>query len=238
VYSAARGKVSLAWTDIAEQTPDPIDGEYDFRGYRVYRCEFKIGGWKLIGGYVDAGFAASQPDSCFPDSMYDIISDSVYPHTYVDSTVMYGIPYYYAVTAFDAGRTTPEIRSLESGKVNYKKNDMGAEIPVCVKTERRLNLDNVVVAPNPYIGSAKWEAKYKNKIQFMNLPGSCRILIYTVAGDLVRELIHRDATGDEYWDLESKNEQRVVSGLYIYKVEAEDEDGKMLRKLGKLVVIR
>jgi hypothetical protein len=248
MYSAGLGKVTLVWDDIAEQTPDPIDNVYDFVGYRVYRCEFKIGGWKLLKGFVDEEFGKSQG---FSEDMYEFIKKgAVFPHTYVDTTPIPGVPYFYSVVAFDRGRESPpapiKIRSLESGKTNYKKTELGAEIPVFVKTERQkdeeIDLDKVVVVPNPYIASACWERKYENKIQFMNLPGRCRIFIYTVSGDLVKEFEHKDGTGDVYWDLLSRNEQEVVSGLYIYKVEAEEvkKDGTkiMKSKVGKFVIIR
>jgi hypothetical protein len=39
-------------------------------------------------------------------------------------------------------------------------------------------------------------------------------------------LEHRDYTGEngtEYWDLVSRNDQDVVTGLYVYRVETEDD---------------
>ena len=249
-YSAGEGVVTLAWTDIAERTPDPIDGMYDFVGYRIYRAEYKPAGWVFLKGFVDSAFAAENPDQ-FPKDKYDWINreaGETFPHSYVDEDIIYGIPYLYAVTAFDAGRKgPPPMPSLESGKVNYKKTELGAEIPVYVKTERShgdrpaptaADLDKITVAPNPYIGSARWELKYENRVQFMNLPGTCRIRIYTVTGDLVKEIKHTDGTGDEYWNLLSRNDQEVVSGLYIYKVEAWDANGNPIYKIGKLVIVR
>jgi hypothetical protein len=207
---------------------------------------------------VKSSFAAEHPDD-YPTDSYDWIdveAGEKFPLTYVDDDVTYGIPYLYSVTAFDAGREgPPKIASLESGKGNYKKTELGASIPTFVKTPRleeqiapatkaagaaitTADLDRITVAPNPYLGSVPWERKYENRVQFMNLPGTCRIRIYTVTGDLVREIEHTDGTGDEYWDLLSRNEQEIVSGLYVFKVEAWDANGKSIHKIGKLVIVK
>jgi len=239
-YSAGMGRVTLAWDDLAEITPDPLDKEYDFRGYRVYKSKFRVGEWELLKGFVDADFAGANPDS-FPQPLYDYIEEGeTFPHSYVDTDIIYGVPYYYTVTSFDSGREpdppTPAISSLESGKSNYKKDPVGAEVPIYVNTEKTegYDLSKVTVAPNPYLGSVEWERQYENRIQFMNLPGSCRILIYTLSGDLVRDIDHKDGSGDEYWNLFSRKEQEVVSGLYIYKIETDNGD----YKVGKLMILR
>ncbi len=238
VYSAGLGCVTLTWDDIAECIPDPLDKKYDFRGYRVYKSKFRVGEWELVKGFVDADFAGANPDS-FPQPLYDYIEEGeTFSHSYVDRDIIYGVPYFYAVTSFDSGRDTLEaliaIPSLESGKTNYKKTPIGAEIQIFAKTEGAKDLSKVTVAPNPYLGSVAWENQYENRIQFMNLPGSCRILIYTLSGDLVRDIVHRDGSGDEYWDLLSRNEQEVMSGLYVYKIETDDGN----YKIGKLMILR
>ncbi len=234
VYSAAGGVVTLTWDDIAETTPDPMDGMYDFAGYRVYRSAYRPNQWELLADF-DTAYAREHGG---------------YPHTYVDSTAIPGVAYYYAVTAYDLGRpateTTPALPPLESGKTNYKKTETGAPIPVYVKTEMNypeIDWDAIKVVPNPYFGSAKWElepgSEYMNKIQFVNLPPNCRIKIYTIDGDLVIELKHEEGTGDVYWNLLSRNNQDVVSGIYIYKVEAYDQNGNFIgSKVGKFMILR
>jgi hypothetical protein len=54
---------------------------------------------------------------------------------------------------------------------------------------------------------------------FKNLPALCKISIFSLSGDLVDEIDHIDGSDIEYWDLISRNQQSVVSGLYIYVVE-------------------
>ena len=48
-----------------------------------------------------------------------------------------------------------------------------------------------------------------------------RIRIYTVAGDLVRELQHNDRIRDfERWDLKNASGNEVASGIYVYRIES------------------
>lgn len=247
-YSAGGGVVTLSWDDIAEITPDPIDGKRDFAGYRVYRSKFRVGDWVFLKGFVDSTFAEKDPSS-YPKMQYDWIQDLKFPHSYVDSTLVLGIPYYYSLTAFDTGRDTTEtpvvVASLESGQTNYRKDSKGAEIPLYVESEAQSTsagipfLDKVTVVPNPYIGSSPWETQYQNKIIFRNLPGACRIKIYTLSGDFVQELNHISGTGDEAWNLISRNDQAVVTGVYLYKIEAYDQSGNFVdHKIGKILILR
>lgn len=231
-YSAGNGVINLIWDDIAEKTPDPMDGVMDFRGYRIYRSKFRVGNWEQVAEFGSV-------DTVLPS----------YVHTYTDSTADPGYPYYYCVTAFDAGRdSTPEkpaIPSLESGRTNYKKDPNGAEVPVFIPTQMSQDVKNIMVVPNPYIGSARWERQYEgefvpgNKIEFINLPSPCKVLIFTLSGDLVQEISHSNPNGTCYWNLKSRNDRNVVSGLYIYKVEQFDNNGNYIdSKVGKFLILR
>lgn len=83
------------------------------------------------------------------------------------------------------------------------------------------NLESVHVVPNPYRGSAVWDGANANEIHFINLPAHATIKIYTVSGDLVRELQHSDTVHDyEIWDLKSGAGRTVASGIYLYRIEA------------------
>ena len=78
----------------------------------------------------------------------------------------------------------------------------------------------------------------KSKVTYVVLLLKCIIRVYTLDGDLVRELEHDFAPGDpmgrhHQWDLITRNTQLVVSGLYYWTVE--DEDGEV--QIGKLAII-
>jgi hypothetical protein len=73
-------------------------------------------------------------------------------------------------------------------------------------------------------------------ITFSNLPSECTIKIYTISGDLVRELDHSDTggtIGQETWDVKTTHGEVVASGVYLWRVQSS-ADGKN----GKLMVIR
>jgi hypothetical protein len=73
------------------------------------------------------------------------------------------------------------------------------------------------------------------------------IRIFTLAGDLVAVVPHNIA-GDlnqgwisdysESWDLNSRNNQQVVSGLYLFSVEDYTQGNRGKIQTGKFVVIR
>jgi hypothetical protein len=155
-----------------------------------------------------------------------------------------GLPYYYAVVAYDSGREgPPPLAPQESSRSNYK-TDPGTGAPTGVvplvyyeDENQTTNIDEVKVVPNPYLGTAIWEQQYHDKIMFINLPPTCKISIFTLTGDLIREIYHDEnsdfaGTDREPWDLISRNDQSVSSGLYLYVVETEND-----KKIGKFVIL-
>jgi len=77
------------------------------------------------------------------------------------------------------------------------------------------------------------------RVEFRNLPRARNtVRIFTLSGDLVMEIPHdgRDGNGSVSWNLVSRNGQEVVSGIYLYSVESEDENFN--RVVGKFVVVR
>ncbi|MFN8586946.1 MAG: hypothetical protein U0704_04015 [Candidatus Eisenbacteria bacterium] len=100
------------------------------------------------------------------------------------------------------------------------------------------NLERVGVVPNPFRANEVWDPAGGNEIHFINLPQTATIKIYTVAGDLVREIHHSDPTHDfERWDLRSGANKQVASGIYIYRVES-NVNGREFAFQNRLVIIR
>jgi hypothetical protein len=95
-------------------------------------------------------------------------------------------------------------------------------------------LDKVRVVPNPYYNHSRYELNQFNRIiRFMNLPETCTIRIFNLAGDLVRTLHKTDITNSVVnWDLLTENGLPVGSGVYVFHIDA----GSVGTKFGRLVV--
>ncbi len=224
--------IIVKWRDDTEGIPDPDDGQLDLAGYNVYRSNYlPIGPWNLVT-------TINKGDLNFYDPQTS-------EYTFLDSTVTIGAQYYYALTAFDTGRTVwninPNARFRETGNstvvpplessifANRMVNTFTATVaPVD-------NLDEVLVVPNPFvIGEGFSLPGEEDNIQFVNIPNPCTIRIYTVRGDLVRKIEVAEGTGAiAEWDQVTDFGQFVVSGIYIYHVESE-----FGTKVGKLAIVR
>lgn len=96
-------------------------------------------------------------------------------------------------------------------------------------------LGRIRVVPNPYIGAARWEAvQNSRKLQFSFLPPVCKITIFTVRGELVKQIDHTNLTGTEDWNLTNRSGVEVAFGLYIYVVETPDGN----KTTGKFAIIK
>ncbi|WKZ70841.1 MAG: hypothetical protein QY331_06210 [Melioribacteraceae bacterium] len=92
-------------------------------------------------------------------------------------------------------------------------------------------LDKVSVVPNPYVATASWEKRNLNqtgrgerRIDFINLPSTCTIRIYTVAGQLVKTLYKDNSPTDGTisWNLVSDDGMDISYGLYLYHIDAPE----------------
>lgn len=260
VYSPSTtgNAIELAWDNLAETTTDDMLGMIDFEGYKIYRAMYNPSNWQLI--YA----CDNRPDAVVvKDGEGNILNEldaqgnpilvnlPDISHTFRDeggtflgqevSAPIYGLRYYYVVVAFDpdkpATATRPQMLSQESAKSNYRKDANGAPDPVIPRYEMNLDdMSRINVVPNPYKGTALFESRYEDKIMFTNLPPACKISIFTLTGDLVDTIYHEDGFGDHLWSLISRNNQKVVSGLYLYVVERETPTYDKF--IGKFVIIR
>ncbi|NWF88824.1 MAG: hypothetical protein HXY50_05090 [Ignavibacteriaceae bacterium] len=107
----------------------------------------------------------------------------------------------------------------------------------------KAGLDNIKVVPNPYLASALWEPKnpYSSgrgprSIHFTHLPNKCTIRIFTVNGELVKEIEHESNfyDGSAEWNLLTKDNLSASYGVYIYHVDAPG----IGTKAGKFAIIK
>ena len=114
--------------------------------------------------------------------------------------------------------------------------------------ERARTGPNIYVYPNPATRAAVAEFQQLSpnsddptgvRVAFANLPRARNtIRIYTEDGDLVQTLLH-DGTGgygQATWNLVSRNGQEIVSGIYLYAVQSDDD--RFEDFIGKFVVVR
>jgi hypothetical protein len=155
-----------------------------------------------------------------------------------------------AVTASDYG--VPKV-GVDGLKSSPESNARATVTSTLSKT------DGVAVVPNPYRGDVDyaemgWEVidgKYTyqeeyRKIAFLNIPEKCVIRIYTLAGDLVKVILHNGSSkwdtpywygkNGAYWNLISDNNQAAVSGIYLFSVQ--DAEKKKDDFVGKFVIIK
>ncbi len=169
-----------------------------------------------------------------------------YEYEYVLDGLQPSVEYNFSVTAFDYGSLRVELGTLESSPLINAVSEYPLTDAETVEAEGM----EVIVYPNPYrIDAGYATAGYENrdrtlsaerarKINFANLPKVCTIRIYSIDGDLIKEIYHNNPDGGpgsqhETWDVISRNTQAVVTGIYIWQVESE-----MGNQIGKLVIIK
>lgn len=258
-------KATIYWDKRAEVSVDPITGEKDFEGYRLYRtmtgfdltssqdlqtslvqmADFDSAG-NNIG--LNTGFSfveLNEPVKFSGDT-------TEYWYKFEVNNLLNGWQYVFSVTAFDKGDVTFNLESLESGKlVNAIKIVPGVQATSDENVE-------IGVYPNPYYGNAYWDGKSERlrKIIFYNLPAECEITIYTLAGDVVKRLYHDQQSngsdlrwfqtyskdgkqilsgGEHPWDLITDNDQAIATGLYLFTVKDSRTSNI---KTGKFLIVK
>lgn len=191
-----------------------------------------------------------------PDTGEEVPIEFQY-HFHIDN-LLNGWQYGFSVTAFDRGDPELNLGSLESSRrENFASVFPGT--PVVSRTENGSDARRKVgVYPNPYRSGAVWDGvlERQRKLYFYNLPARCEVRIFTLAGDLVDVFQHDAATyagegiqwfdefaqpgslfsgGEHAWDLVTRDDQALASGLYLYTVE-DLEIGEV--QTGKFLVIK
>jgi hypothetical protein len=199
--------------------------------------------------YPDLPYPSSlNPDSARPEELTEDGLFKYFEYEYEIESLLPTVPYWVNVTAFDYGSPESGLPSLETPRTNgaVRVYPLSSADTVVAKDLK------VFVYPNPYRIDADYlglgyegrnpevarSVDRQRLIHFANLPPVCTIRIYTLDGDLVREIDHNVNPSDPNashaeWDMITRNTQLVVSGLYYWTVE--DPNGET--QVGKLVVI-
>jgi hypothetical protein len=104
-------KVKLTWDNGSESSVDPLSGEVDFKGYKIYRSTDMGQSWGDLVRNPDGSLGPDYvPIAIFQkENPHDIL-----PHTYTDRDLINGIEYWYSVVSFDEGDTSVPIEPLQT----------------------------------------------------------------------------------------------------------------------------
>lgn len=258
-------KATIYWDRRAEYSVDPISAKKDFEGYRIYRTQagFDLTQQQdILASMVQLASFDSAGNNIEFDTGFDFVRLSS-PVVFTGDTTEYyykfeldnllnGWQYLFAVTAFDEGDPENDLTILESSPLANFERILPGTPPVEDSNVK------IGVYPNPYYGSAIWDGSSERlrKIYFFNLPEECEITIYTLAGDIVKNIQHtgqsnssdirwfetyasdnkqKFAGGEHAWDLLTNDEQAIATGLYLFTVK-NNRNGEI--KTGKFLIIK
>lgn len=207
---------------------DAVTGVDDWDEWKVYRKK----GALLTFDPLDQGTIAKW------ELIFSTKNKSV--NEFIDTSVIRGTDYYYAVTAVDNG--SQNLTGFQPGMRLESSRFVNISLMPAVSFKPGLDVSNQVrVVPNPatVIAGGALTQGTPDKISFFNLPVECNLKIFTESGELVWSKYHY-GTSDEEWDQRTDSNQMVTSGLYILAViDCKDLQGKALdNQFVKFVIIR
>ncbi len=145
----------------------------------------------------------------------------------------YGHVWFFRLDTASYNYNVGDVFEIGGAPVNGADDKFVFDVPSVNKEAAAAALDRVRVVPNPYIARAAWETvEGERRLEFVNLPGTATIRVYTLAGDLVQTLEH-DGSGTYVWNMLTSNGQGIAPGLYFYHVESEVGE-----RVGKFAVIK
>jgi hypothetical protein len=186
-----------------------------------------------------------------PDSTAEREDGTTYAPYYEYEFALEGLqlaePVFFAVTVFDYGFPGLGLDRLETSPLTNAEEVWPINSAKVVKGER----PKPGVYPNPYrladtYNLEGWEDPRREgldperarKVTFTNVPDTCVVSIFSLDGDLVRRIDHRESPGSSsatvvVWNLITRNTQAVKTGIYIWTVES-----RFGVDVGKLVIIK
>jgi hypothetical protein len=225
-------------------------GGRTFEGYRLYRSE-DPGDTPAKNTFT----LIKQYDVADDPFEFNVGLDSVY----VDSPLVRGKRYWYAVTSFGIPDVAVVERPGPSGGI--VRDTLYSPSPESAFEENMIRVDlafsasdelgKVMVVPNPYrvdqdytYENGGWEGRgrdwdeTKRLVKFIHLPKKCTLRVFSLAGDLITTLEYeappdQPDRGELEWNLLSSSNRALASGVYVFAVESD-----FGRQVGKFVLIR
>ena len=127
------------------------------------------------------------------------------------------------------------IGQLNQGYPVYRFNS--SEILTIIDDEetKKGAMDDINIVPNPYYGMSGYESsQVDTRVKITNLPKTCRISIYTINGNRVRQ--YNKDNGDSYleWDLKNEYGIQIASGMYLIHIDAGAIGERTLKWFGAM----
>ena len=212
VASDDQARNVLFWTNAVEGFTSPrLQGAFDH--YEVARSTHPAGPWETLAEVSpnDPAFLSTGQYSFVPDGAYVVSA----PEPSVGET------FYYSVVSVDqngrrSGRTNVTAFETQLGSV--------------------ATLGDVHVVPNPFIVDSNFGGSNDSslRIGFYGLPAQATIRIFSFSGQLVQTIEHDNPTYSVAFLQETRNDQRMASGVYFYVVTTPEGE----QTTGKFVIIR
>ncbi len=187
----------------------------------------KIAGWEIWR-------AIGQYDSTY----YKIWEGPASARLYDDQSGTIDAAYYYYLVSVGNASDNNGAGDTPAGALSSSRYYTQTYAPAYrrVAASPLLDRSKVRIVPNPYNiaapSSMLWPGQ-KDKVVFKNIPDVCTIKIYSELGELLKTIDH-PMGGSEDYNLTTKYNQILVSGLYIAVIETPNGD----RGIFKFVVIR
>ena len=261
-------EIDVYWTDNSELSVDAISKEMDFEGYRLYKTTvgFDVQSTQDINRSLKLVGSWDIPDNgIFFDNSFEEVrlptpvtfegDTNTYIYKYTFTNVANGWQHAISMTAYDRGDEVNNLESLESPPLVTLKRVFAGK-----PANGSFQSGDPFVYPNPYYAGADWEGastfEEDRKLIFANLPQTCEIRIYSLAGDLVDVFQHDEAYkgedskwfdtysdpasatfsgGEHAWDLLSQDNQIISRGLYLFVVIDLETNEK---RQGRFVIIK
>ncbi len=111
--TAGNRRVYLHWDNVAETSEDPLTGEQDFTGYKLYRSSDQGLTWgeKI---YNTGNNCLTLDYETVADFSVAAPGDPI-PHTFIDTGLYNGVEYWYCLAAYDRGDLDAGVDALQSG---------------------------------------------------------------------------------------------------------------------------
>ncbi|MFQ5865775.1 MAG: hypothetical protein ACE5IW_11160 [bacterium] len=216
-------RVTLLWDNSPEGVVDPLSGEQDFEGYRLYRTQLGadlgisdlLSTFSLIADFdrsddnigLNTGFDfIRMPEPIFFEDEIQTRTDPITGEAFEDTTFYVykfdienlhnGWQYAFAITSYDAGDPINNLQSLESDPLLTAARVFPGTPAVPIEGSKKESEEKVGVFPNPYRAGAVWDGRLERerKIYFYNLPEDCIIRIFTLSGNMVDIIEHHADT--------------------------------------------